>query len=327
MDRLSLIKSPVEDDLERFKNLFNHSMSDDNPMLHSVLVHIRKRQGKMMRPIIIMLVTRLLGEVSDVTLHAAVSLELLHTASLVHDDVVDDSGQRRGQASVNALFNNKVAVLSGDYILANSLYHAALTGNRGIINTISFLGQDLSSGELLQLSSSRKDDVNEDVYYEVIKKKTAALFSACTTIAAMSIDSTQDNIELLKKFGENVGICFQIRDDIFDYYDNSNGLGKPTGNDMLEGKLTLPAIYAYQMSGIGNEEIETLVKAIKQGNATSDQINRMIAFTKEEGGIDYAVTVMNRYSNETKHMLDSFPDSVYKDSLVKYVDYVVDRNI
>jgi octaprenyl-diphosphate synthase len=326
MDKLSLIKQPVSQDVDRFRELFNSSMSDDNKLLHEVLVHIRKRQGKMMRPILIMLIARLLGDLTDVTLHAAVSLELLHTASLVHDDVVDESGERRGQASVNAIFNNKVSILAGDYILASSLFEASQTNHKEIINVIASLGQELSSGELLQLSNIQNETITEQVYFDVIKKKTAALFSACTSAAAFSIDADGETVDTFRTLGEYIGICFQIRDDLFDYYDSKN-VGKPSGNDMREGKFTLPAIYAYLNFGKGNPAIEALVKQIKSGEATNDQINEMIQFVKNNGGMEYAIKVMDDYCDKAKHLLDRFPDNIYKESILRYVDYVVDRDL
>lgn len=326
MDKLSSIRQPVEQDLIRFGELFNLSMSDDNQLLHDVLIHIRKRRGKMMRPLLMMLVARLLNHFTDATLRAAVSLELLHTASLVHDDVVDESSERRGQASVNAVFNNKVSVLSGDYILSESLYQASLTGTREIIQVISTLGKNLSSGELLQLSNIQDEAVTEEVYFRVIEQKTAALFSACTSASVLSIGCSAETVETFRKFGEFIGICFQVRDDIFDYFP-SKEVGKPTGNDMREGKLTLPAIYAYLNFGVSDPLICSLVKKIKATEICDEEIAQMIDFVIKNGGIEYARKVMLDYSKKAKQLLDPYPDSIYKTALLDYVDYVVDRNL
>jgi len=323
MDRLSQIKSPIISDLEQFKELFNSSLDNSNPLLQEVLSHIKQRRGKMMRPILVLLIARLFGKVTSATLHGAVSLELLHTASLVHDDVVDESSERRGQASVNALFDNKVSILVGDYLLSTCLIQAAFSGNNDVIKVISRLGQDLSEGELLQLSNVSNAAISESVYFEVIRKKTAALFSACTQTAALSSGVSPEQVEMARLFGEYIGVCFQIKDDIFDYYDDS-AVGKPTGNDMREGKLTLPSIYA--INNTDSEGIKDLAIKIKAGTATEDEIRSLIDFAKQNGGIEYANKVMADYHLKALHLLDGFPDSVIKQSLVSYLDYVVDRN-
>ena len=317
MDSISIIRTPIESELEAFKELYDSSLSSSNTLLDSVVAHIRQRSGKMMRPILVLLVARLYGVVSPATLHAAVSLELLHNASLVHDDVVDESTERRGQLSVNAIFNNKVAVLTGDYLLATSLVHAELTNSHQIIRLVSSLGQDLADGELLQLSNVSNHSFSETVYFDVIRKKTAALFAACTEAAAYS-----EEVKLARLLGEYIGICFQIKDDIFDYFD-SKEIGKPTGNDMLEGKLTLPVLYALNRAN-DNQAAEIALK-VKEGTATLAEIARLIAFTKENGGIEYAVRTMNAYKQKAFGLLASLPDSAICVALRSYLDYVVDR--
>jgi octaprenyl-diphosphate synthase len=252
-----------------------------------------------------------------------VSLELLHTASLVHDDVVDESDERRGQKSVNAAYNNKIAVLTGDYLLATSLMQAGLTGNIGIIDAISQLGQELADGELLQLSNVSSSSFSESTYFDVIRKKTAALFSACTRVAAMGVGATAGEVEKARLFGEYVGICFQIRDDIFDYYD-SEEVGKPTGIDMLEGKLTLPILYA--LNKFHDEEMHTLALRVKQGNATAGDASRLTAYAKSNGGIEYAEQAMQEYCNKALAILADYPESPVRAALEAYVAYVSDRN-
>ena len=242
MDSISLIKSPISAELEDFKKHFDTCLSSSNLLLNSVIAHIRQKNGKMMRPILVLLAAKLYNEVRPATLHAAVALELLHTASLVHDDVVDESTERRGQLSVNAIFNNKVAVLTGDYLLATALVEVGMTRNYAIIDLVSNLGQDLAEGELLQLSNVSNPEYSEEVYFDVIRKKTAVLFAACMKAGALSVGVDDEKAEYARLFGEYIGLCFQIKDDIFDYYENKE-IGKPTGNDMLEGKLTLPALY------------------------------------------------------------------------------------
>ena len=233
MDYLSIIKHPIEAELADFVSLFNQSLSHEDGLLGSALEHIRKRAGKRMRPILILLMARNFGQITDVTQNAAVGLELLHTASLVHDDVVDESEERRGQASVNATYDNKVAVLVGDYILSTALLCVARTHSEQIVTYLAELGRTLSDGEILQLSNIGRKDISEDVYYDVIKQKTAALFEACAGIGALSSGASEEDVMAAKQFGQNLGIIFQIRDDIFDYYD-SKEIGKPTGNDMAE---------------------------------------------------------------------------------------------
>ena len=262
MDYLSIIKQPISSELCDFIDLFNKSLSHTDGLLSQALGHIRNRGGKRMRPILILLMAKNFGEISDVTQHAAVGLELLHTASLVHDDVVDESGERRGQKSVNAMFDNKVAVLVGDYILSTALLHVSYTHSEIIVRYLAELGRTLSNGEILQLSNIQNQDISEDVYYQVIKQKTAALFEACAAIGALSAGAPEEEIQEAKKFGQNLGIIFQIRDDIFDYYDQAN-VGKPTGNDMAEGKLTLPVIYALRSTG--NQDMLALAKKVKAG--------------------------------------------------------------
>ncbi|WP_336594162.1 polyprenyl synthetase family protein [Bacteroides acidifaciens] len=322
MDSISLIRTSIEAELADFKNLFDSSLSSSNALLNSVVSHIRQRSGKMMRPILLLLVARLYGAVRPSTLHAAVSLELLHTASLVHDDVVDESTERRGQLSVNAIFNNKVAVLTGDYLLATSLVHAEQTHSHPIIQLVSSLGQDLADGELLQLSNVSNHSFSESVYFDVIRKKTAALFAACTKAAAFSVGMGEEEAEFARLLGEYIGICFQIKDDIFDYFD-SKEIGKPTGNDMLEGKLTLPALYV--LNKTKDSVAQEIALKVKEGTATSDEITRLIEYVKENGGIEYAILTMNAYKQKAFDLLASLPDSDVCVALRAYLEYVVDR--
>lgn len=322
MDKLALIKYPIQADLDEFKRLFDSALVSSNPLLNHVVDHLRQRNGKMMRPILIFLISRLYGQVVPETYFAAVSLELLHTASLVHDDVVDESTERRGQLSVNAIFNNKVSILVGDYMLATSLVFSEKTKNHSIIEVISKLGQDLSGGEILQLSNLDNTDFSEEIYFNVIKQKTAALFAACTTSAMLSIQAPEDTVDFARQFGEYIGICFQIRDDIFDYFD-SKEIGKPTGNDMLEGKLTLPALYA--LNHVRNEQMTEIGLKIKKGHATIAEIKDLIAFVKTSGGIEYAEQTMESYHSKASAMLNTLPPSVYVESLQHYLDFVVDR--
>ena len=328
MDYLSTIKQPIEAELTGFIELFNSSLSHEDGMLGSALEHIRKRAGKRMRPMLILLMAKNFGQVTEVTQHAALGLELLHTASLVHDDVVDESRERRGQASVNATYDNKVAVLVGDYILSTALLHVAHTGSQQIVAYLAELGRTLSNGEILQLTNIGRKDISEEVYYDVIKQKTAALFEACCAMGALSAGASDDDIAKAKKFGQNLGVIFQIRDDIFDYYDSPQ-IGKPTGNDMAEGKLTLPVIYA--LNSTRDEAMTALAFKVKDHAATQDEIARLVAFAKEKGGIDYAERRMEELHAEAVALLDSISndDSPEKQdvkrALLAYLDFVIKR--
>ena len=321
MEKTSLIASPIAAEMEQFRTLFSHSLIGDNPLLNAVTEHIMQRSGKMMRPMLVLLLAKLLGEVNEVTHRAAVSLELLHNASLVHDDVVDDSDKRRGQLSVNALFNNKVAVLSGDYLLASALVQVATSRHLGIIALVSKLGQDLSDGELLQLSNIGQENFDESVYYQVIRKKTAVLFAACTEAGALSVAADPSTVEKARHFGELIGLCFQIKDDIFDYYDNN--IGKPTGNDMKEGKLTLPVLYA--LNHTADEEAKSIALRVKRGEATPDEMAFLVEFAKTHGGITYAEEQMMALHQQAHSFLDAYPDSPIKTALQTYLDVVVNR--
>ena len=323
MDYLSLIRKPIEGDLGDFNALFDHSLSHTDGMLSQALAHIRQKTGKRMRPMLILLMARNYGAVTDSTLNAAVGLELLHTASLVHDDVVDESGERRGQASLNATYNNKVAVLVGDYLLSTALLHVAYTGNKQIVQYLAELGRTLASGEILQLSNIRSQGISEDVYYQVIRQKTAALFEACCAIGALSAGAAEAGIVAAKEFGCNLGMIFQIRDDIFDYFESAD-IGKPTGNDMAEGKLTLPVIYA--LNTVGDEAMFALARKVKEGTVTADEIAVLVDFTKKNGGIEYA----RRRMDELRMQCDAFirgsvGDREIGDALTAYVDFVIRR--
>lgn len=325
MDYLSLIKQPIQSDLNDFNKMFDESLMHADGMLSQALDHIRRRTGKRMRPILVLLMARNYGNINMSTLHAAVGLELLHTASLVHDDVVDESVERRGQASVNATYNNKVAVLVGDYLLSTALLHVAYTGNQTIVEYLAKLGRTLASGEILQLSNISNQEISEEIYYEVIKQKTSALFEACCSIGALSSGASEEDIEKAKRFGQNLGIMFQIRDDIFDYYPSSD-IGKPTGNDMAEGKLTLPVIYALKKTN--NDDMYAIARKVKTGHVSQNEINRLVEFTKQSGGIEYAEQRMEDFRNECMQYIDAnCCNDEIRASLTGYVSFVIQRKI
>ena len=322
MDILQQIKKPIENELSQYRNVFDSYLVHDNPLLNSALSAVSSRKGKMMRPILTILTAKLLGEVNDNTIYTAATFEFFHTASLLHDDIVDESDERRGQPSINNSYGNKVAVLVGDYILANALINASKTGNTHLVEVVSKAAQELSSGEILQLSNVQNESFSTDVYFDIIYGKTAALFSACTEGGAMSVNASKDNVDNLREIGRLIGMCFQIRDDIFDYYSDAS-IGKPTGNDMKEGKITLPVIYA--LNKTNDEAFKKIALRVKSGEVTLDEIDALVNFTKENGGIDYAVKVMNDFADKAKDILSSYPDSDIKSSLVHYIDFVIGR--
>ena len=325
MDYLSVIKKPITEELNHFIDLFNTSLEHQDGLLSQVLMFIKQRSGKRMRPMLMLLIAKAFGCVSEVTQHAAIGLELLHTASLVHDDVVDESGERRGQASVNAFYDNKVAVLVGDYILSTALLHVSYTSSDRIVSGLAELGRTLSDGEILQLENISNQTISEEAYYEVIKRKTAALFEACTEIGALSVGASKDDVEQARLFGLHLGMAFQIRDDIFDYYE-SNDIGKPTGNDMAEGKLTLPVIHAVLCAD--NGAMKDLALKVRKGEVTPEEVAQLVAFTKENGGIEYAEAKMREFKNKAIGFIEEkIQDADIKQALNAYLDYVIERKL
>ncbi|RKW63847.1 MAG: polyprenyl synthetase family protein, partial [Prevotella sp.] len=317
MDYLSTIRTPIHTELQDFIALFDESLTHKDGLLGQALEHVRAKGGKRMRPILILLMTKSFGKVTSVAQYAAVGLELLHTASLVHDDVVDESGERRGQASVNASYNNKVAVLVGDYILSTALLNIARTNDCDIVCDLAELGRTLSNGEILQLTNIANTNFSEEVYFEVIKQKTAALFEACAVIGAKAGGADRQAVEAARAFGRNVGVIFQIRDDIFDYYQSAD-LGKPTGNDMAEGKLTLPVLYA--LNNTGDTQMASLARKVKARNVSAEEIAQLVEFTKNNGGIAYAEQKMTECQALTDEFIGQYiAQPQLQDALKAYV--------
>lgn len=324
MDYLSLIREPIDTELATFIQLFESSLTHSDGLLSQALEHIRKRGGKRMRPMLILLIAKNFGLVSEVTQNAAVGLELLHTASLIHDDVVDESGQRRGQPSMNATYNNKVAVLVGDYVLSTALLYVAYTKNDEIVKNLAELGRCLSNGEILQLTNIQDNEISEEVYYKVIGQKTASLFESCGVVGAISAGAEAEKIEAARKFGWLIGLIFQIRDDIFDYYD-SKEIGKPTGNDMLEGKLTLPIIYA--LKNHPDERMSFLAKKVKNGTVLPEEITELVDYAKSQGGIEYAEQRMDQFADEARQFIRQYvADKALKKAFNAYLEFVIQRN-
>ena len=315
------ILRPIETEFVTFRKMQDDLAVNPNPLLREIILHVNKQRGKQMRPMMVLLFAKMFGEVTDSTYSAALALELLHTASLVHDDVVDDSMQRRGQASVNAIYNNKLAVLVGDYLLSTALVFTGRSNNPRITNIIGALGQTLSDGEIFQMFHSHEKLVSEEIYLEIIRKKTASLFSSCAEIGALSAGASQDGIDRARQIGEYIGICFQIRDDIFDYY--TGDVGKPTGNDMREGKLTLPIIYAVRTHG--DDHIRTMIDRLKNGELSDAGISELIEFAKLHGGIEYAEQTMQNYRKKVLALLPGDIADEIRNAIIAYIDAVINR--
>ena len=326
VDLLKEIRKPVGADLARFNEMFRESLKSDNPLLGMALDHLTRRTGKQMRPILVMLAARgadnSVDVVSDQVIHAAIAMELLHTASLVHDDIVDESDRRRGQKSVNSLLDNKAAVLVGDFLLSKAIEHAVACGDSRVVALISNVGIMLSDGELLQLANVDSKEIGEGSYYEVVRKKTASLFSACAEVGALLATDHPGYIYTMKRFGMLLGICFQLKDDIFDY-DDQNDVGKPAGNDMKEGKLTLPVIYVANK----NPEAHALALKVRAGEASQEEITYLVNLTRQEGGVLYAESAMGDMSGMATGLLDEVGESTIVQTLQYYLDYVAKRTL
>ena len=322
MPVLSRIKGPVEKEMAEFEAYFSKTMRSEIPLLNIILNYILRRKGKQMRPLLVFLTARLNGVIAESTFVAATFIELLHTASLVHDDVVDDAHERRGALSINALWNSKIAVLVGDYMLSKGMLISVEKHRFDMLEIVSEAVKSMSEGELLQLQKARKLNITEADYFKIISRKTAALVSACTACGARSVTDNPEAIRLMKDFGENIGIAFQIRDDILDY--EGTGLtGKVAGNDIKEKKITLPLIHALEQSG--NSKKRHILSIVKNREKTKSDINEVIRFVSDNGGMEYARLKMNQYRDKALALLDSYPDSDVKDSLKEFVYYTTSR--
>ena len=322
MDNQLVITAPIQRELNDFIAMFNQALTHPDGLLGQALSHIRNRGGKRMRPILVLLMAKNFGVVNEATLHSAVGLELLHTASLVHDDVVDEAQERRGQQSVNACYDNNVAVLVGDYVLSTALFHVSMTHQEAIFRQIAELGRALANGEILQLTNTDENGLSEEKYFQVIENKTGALFESCCIIGALSAGLTMNDIQEVRRFGSIIGTIFQIRDDIFDYYD-SKEIGKPTGNDMAEGKLTLPVLYA--LNHTDDAAMQSLAKKVKNGTVTPDEIASLVSFTKAHGGIDYAMQKMDELAAEGLEFIRKSVKPELQDAFTAYLEYVIQR--
>tara|TARA_B110000908_G_scaffold88021_1_gene104882 strand:- start:88 stop:1062 length:975 start_codon:yes stop_codon:yes gene_type:complete len=318
---LVYIKSPIENELKIFEDKFKDSVKSKVPLLDTIMNYIVKRKGKQMRPLLVLHCAKLFGEVNESTYRGAALVELLHTATLVHDDVVDESNMRRGFFSINALWKNKVAVLVGDYLLSKGLLLSLKNKDFKALEILSSAVEQMSEGELLQMEKARKLDITEEVYFDIITKKTASLLASCCGIGANSTGVSEEVLEDVIAMGEAVGIAFQIKDDLFDYGDNK--IGKPTGIDIIEKKMTLPLIYALNVADKG--ERRKIIKVIKNSKKSKADIQEVIQFVKIKGGIEYAQTRMLEYKKKAEDLLNSIPTESSTEYLKALIDYVIER--
>lgn len=325
MNFVEQIKQPIISEIELFEEKFKGAMLSKVPLLNRITYYIVRRKGKQMRPMFVFLVAKMVsdGGFDERTYRGASVVELIHTATLVHDDVVDESNRRRGFFSLNAIWKNKIAVLVGDFLLSKGLLLSIDNEDFDLLKLISIAVREMSEGELLQIEKARKLDITEDIYFDIIRKKTATLIAACCGIGAASVGANNDTVQQMRKFGEYIGMAFQIKDDLFDYYDGK--IGKPTGIDIKEKKLTLPLIYT--LNTCSSKEKSWLINSIKKHNRDKKRVKEVIDFVKENGGIEYTTTKMNDYKNKAIAILENYPSSEYKTSLIRMIDYVVEREI
>ena len=323
MKTVEKIKLPIQREMEFFEVKFKASMISNVPLLNRISHYIVRRKGKQMRPMFVFLVAKMVsnGDFKERTYRGASIIELIHTATLVHDDVVDDSNRRRGFFSLNALWKNKIAVLVGDYLLSKGLLLSIDNDDFDILKHISVAVREMSEGELLQIEKARQLDITEEVYFEIIRKKTATLIAACTAIGATSVDAGKEEVEKMRKFGEVIGTAFQIKDDLFDYGEEK--IGKPTGIDIKEQKMTLPLIYT--LNHCSKKDKRWLINSVKNYNKDKRRVKKVISFVKQNGGIEYTVEKMKEYQQKALQILDTYPNSEYKESLITMVNYVIER--
>lgn len=321
MKIIEQLKHPIREEMEFFEGRFSKAMSSKVALLNRITHYIVNRKGKQMRPMFVFLTAKLLGKTNDRTYRAASVIELIHTATLVHDDIVDDSNKRRGFFSINALWKNKIAVLVGDYLLSKGLLLCIDHKDFDLLEIISTAVREMSEGELLQIEKARRLDITEEIYYQVIQKKTATLIASCCALGASSVDASANEIKQMKHFGEKIGMAFQIKDDLFDY--GQERIGKPTGIDIRERKMTLPLIYTLEHASPSDRR--WLKRNLKKNNKNKKVVKEVIAFVKSSGGLDYSVHKMHQFQQEAISILNSFPASASKESLEKLVSFVIDR--
>jgi len=322
MQSINEIKKPIAAEIDAFEEKFKASMQSSVPLLDRITHYIVKRKGKQIRPMFVFFSASICGGINESTHRGAALVELLHTATLVHDDVVDNSYQRRGFFSINALWKNKIAVLVGDYLLSKGLLLSVDNGDFKLLKIVSEAVKQMSEGELLQIEKVRRMDISEDVYYEVIRQKTASLIASCCACGAASAGADEATIEKMRLFGEKIGIAFQIKDDMFDF--GTDDVGKPLGIDIKEKKVTLPLIYVLNNSESGDKK--RMINLVKNHNDDPEKISRIISFVQQNGGLAYAETQMKKYTDEAFVILNTFPEGEYRTSLEQLVRFTTERN-
>ncbi|MDD3566845.1 MAG: polyprenyl synthetase family protein [Bacteroidales bacterium] len=322
MSSLNSIKKPVENELKAFEPYFRKIMSSKVPLLSIITNHIYRRKGKQVRPLLVFLSAGMNGSITEATFVAAGMIELLHTATLIHDDVVDEANERRGSFSINALWRSKIAVLVGDFLLSKGLLLAIETNEFELLRNMSHAVKEMSEGELLQIERSRRMNIDEETYFDIIHKKTATLIASCLVNGAVSAGAEQAMIDKMYDYGVNLGLAFQIKDDIFDYQ-AKGALGKPTGNDIKENKLTLPLIYA--LSRVDKSQKRRMLSQLRKSKRSQQAVEEVIRFANEYGGIEYATDRMNEYKDKAIAALKPFPESIYRDALIDMANFVVNR--
>ncbi|MBT1710055.1 polyprenyl synthetase family protein [Fulvivirgaceae bacterium PWU5] len=320
--KLDDIKAPIEREMEEFEQKFRALMKTRVMLLDKIMSYIVKRKGKQMRPMFVFLSAGTCGRIDESTHRGAALIELLHTATLVHDDVVDEANYRRGFFSVNALWKNKIAVLVGDFLLSRGLHLSIENRDFDMLGIVNNAVRDMSEGELLQMEKARRLDITEEVYYEIIRQKTASLIASCCSVGASSSGVSAETVGLMRQFGEKIGMAFQIKDDLFDYGEDE--IGKPVGIDIKEKKMTLPLIHA--LSKAGWLEKRRIIRIVKNEGSKPAKVREVIEFVKKSGGIQYATTAMNKFHQDALVLLANFPESNYKRSLIQLVQYTIDRN-
>lgn len=324
MTNFDEIRDLISSDLERLQKIIKQSLSSNSPLLNKIVDKYLETKGKQIRPIIVVLSAKFFGaEVSDGVLCGAASVELLHNASLIHDDVIDETKQRRGHATINNTWDNHIAVLVGDFFVSNALACAIRTNDFRVISTISELGKELSTGEIDQIDVAKHHSIDEQTYFSIINKKTASLFQSCVKVGGYSVGASDIDIANLSKFVELLGLSFQIKDDIFDYF-KDDAIGKPTGNDLREGKVTLPLIYA--LSRTESPRHGEMRRLADSDSLTTEQIETLIDFAKAEGGIEYAYATMERLRAEARSILEPYPDNEAKQAFMSLFDYIIKRH-
>jgi octaprenyl-diphosphate synthase len=322
MNTIREIKKPIQQEMLLFEKKFKSSLNSNVPLLDKILHYIVKRKGKQMRPMFVFLSGKLFGDVNESSFRAASLIELLHTATLVHDDVIDDANMRRGFFSINALWKNKIAVLVGDYLLSQGLLMSLENQEYDLLQIVSKAVKEMSEGELLQIEKARKLDIEEDVYFEIIRQKTATLIAACCACGAVAANQDKETVERMRKFGELIGIAFQMKDDLFDYY-NEDLIGKPTGIDIKEQKMTLPLIYTLKNSD--KKQKKFIIQTVKNHNTNSERVAEVLDIVKRSGGIDYTIDKMKSYQKEALQLLKTFDDNESRKSLELLVNFVIER--